>query len=579
MSLIKCPECEKTISDRAVSCPNCGFPLSELDALEREKNTSTIDLLGEKVELPKGYLSYMIFHSKMEDEIDFLVEKYKEKSEKYFENVNWNLEGILEIGSNAISDFTDVCYSKLIEFGIYNVSQVGFSMEIQDESWNKRIHDIQKRQNEVVYKAYTKVKMREYRTKTRGRFIGGGFGIGGAIKGTFQAGMMNVAIGAVRNVGDSISNANTISKARDTRERILRNSRLTEFFISELEKSFRVMVEKTIDYIGELSNGELIARPLEEEVREANLILRNVRDITLPIQERKNVLLQVFSNNPFEMLLYVELLKYFPEKKQEIVCLIEALGIDVQDVFNEILNWSDELYPTNWEAEVLMDDYCNQYGNNDSVPSIVNLNNRIQYVTELHEIENKNVELINRVLKKMELNDLFPESFVVEYASQMNYSSEARKIFGLKINEDMSVGYEMICEANSYADVLDNLLVLNSVRTVSAHIFDVFEELSEKLYSFVNRDKSVTVEQLRLYEEKIVTLVDDMKAADEEGIYTTQIIESLDKYVEMFCKGLEQDIEEFEKELEKQKICSFCGEELDEGDIFCSNCGKRYEDG
>lgn len=27
MALIKCPECEKEISDKAVSCPNCGYPM------------------------------------------------------------------------------------------------------------------------------------------------------------------------------------------------------------------------------------------------------------------------------------------------------------------------------------------------------------------------------------------------------------------------------------------------------------------------------------------------------------------------------------------------------------------------
>ncbi len=29
MALINCPECKKEISDRATSCPNCGFPLQE----------------------------------------------------------------------------------------------------------------------------------------------------------------------------------------------------------------------------------------------------------------------------------------------------------------------------------------------------------------------------------------------------------------------------------------------------------------------------------------------------------------------------------------------------------------------
>ncbi|MBO5023092.1 MAG: zinc ribbon domain-containing protein [Clostridia bacterium] len=30
MALIKCPECNKEISDKAGSCPNCGYPISKL---------------------------------------------------------------------------------------------------------------------------------------------------------------------------------------------------------------------------------------------------------------------------------------------------------------------------------------------------------------------------------------------------------------------------------------------------------------------------------------------------------------------------------------------------------------------
>ncbi|MEE1315341.1 MAG: zinc ribbon domain-containing protein [Faecalimonas sp.] len=28
MSMINCPECNKEISDKALVCPNCGYPLS-----------------------------------------------------------------------------------------------------------------------------------------------------------------------------------------------------------------------------------------------------------------------------------------------------------------------------------------------------------------------------------------------------------------------------------------------------------------------------------------------------------------------------------------------------------------------
>lgn len=31
MALIKCPECGKEISDKAISCPHCGCPRTEWD--------------------------------------------------------------------------------------------------------------------------------------------------------------------------------------------------------------------------------------------------------------------------------------------------------------------------------------------------------------------------------------------------------------------------------------------------------------------------------------------------------------------------------------------------------------------
>ena len=44
MTLIKCPECEKKISDKAISCPNCGFPIND----KEEKNNSSIKLIPAK---------------------------------------------------------------------------------------------------------------------------------------------------------------------------------------------------------------------------------------------------------------------------------------------------------------------------------------------------------------------------------------------------------------------------------------------------------------------------------------------------------------------------------------------------
>lgn len=47
MALIDCPECEKKISDKATSCPNCGYPLGR----ERRREAFLLDPLAELAEL------------------------------------------------------------------------------------------------------------------------------------------------------------------------------------------------------------------------------------------------------------------------------------------------------------------------------------------------------------------------------------------------------------------------------------------------------------------------------------------------------------------------------------------------
>lgn len=48
MALIKCTECGKDISSKAISCPNCGNPISSLNSAELDKDVVTIQLTQKK---------------------------------------------------------------------------------------------------------------------------------------------------------------------------------------------------------------------------------------------------------------------------------------------------------------------------------------------------------------------------------------------------------------------------------------------------------------------------------------------------------------------------------------------------
>lgn len=49
MALIKCPECELQVSDKAISCPHCGYPMQPNKAHKSHKKKS------KRKRLPNGF--------------------------------------------------------------------------------------------------------------------------------------------------------------------------------------------------------------------------------------------------------------------------------------------------------------------------------------------------------------------------------------------------------------------------------------------------------------------------------------------------------------------------------------------
>ena len=56
MSLIKCPDCEKQISDSATSCPNCGRPNKQ-----QKNETQTIELTNKSLKMQSALAMLVIF--------------------------------------------------------------------------------------------------------------------------------------------------------------------------------------------------------------------------------------------------------------------------------------------------------------------------------------------------------------------------------------------------------------------------------------------------------------------------------------------------------------------------------------
>ena len=56
MALILCPECSRAVSDKALACPGCGYPISfSPEPAKQQKERKTAPAKQKRRKLPNGY--------------------------------------------------------------------------------------------------------------------------------------------------------------------------------------------------------------------------------------------------------------------------------------------------------------------------------------------------------------------------------------------------------------------------------------------------------------------------------------------------------------------------------------------
>ena len=78
MAIITCPECKKAVSDSAISCPNCGYPLT--------KNVSQSQMAVQSEE-QEGSIKDIINYLKYAAMLEQTVYTYERTSDRLFDKI------------------------------------------------------------------------------------------------------------------------------------------------------------------------------------------------------------------------------------------------------------------------------------------------------------------------------------------------------------------------------------------------------------------------------------------------------------------------------------------------------------
>ena len=431
MALIKCPDCERDISPRALQCPFCGCPAeffytenqndskNEVNVpveIKREENVdnntrllrerlvailkryaerrNTCNFVAEDVQYkPENELLVSVsstgiyngktirfgqskekYHDNTKSNFDVIQDSEREtddhdnglthvvfrlgdnkyisvsKSNLFYAPINTDsnkkieelynsfrifitdvndLKGLTDTASDEadrnISKLMEYYVKKLVSLGIFEYDIKNFADECGSDvllsnsnafaSIMSQIEDVSDYADHLSYK-------RNVERASRSQWQGGGFGLGGAIKGAITAGALNAATGAFRSVGDSMTDAGDRDSIKSKYESIVnstnKNALLQDFYRCLLytrKAFFSILHRRT----GWDANGILQTRYEEYGAK-----LKNIDMISDPAT-KEQVFFEVLSESPFNQ----DAIKYAFTN-------YERYGLNIGDLFHYV---------------------------------------------------------------------------------------------------------------------------------------------------------------------------------------------------------------------------------------------------
>lgn len=218
--------------------------------------------------------------------------------------------------------------NRLINIGLYELSIETFMQQYYETD------DYIGRECDYIGDQYSKITMdqrqqeewRRYKTATRGRWQGGGFGVRGALTGAAMAGTANMISGAGHGIANFIGDIGSSIAASGKKRKLYEN---TDTWY-RLDRALRANISGLLSaYIGcaeENANIEY-AVPEYEDSQASKNITNNISSRNLEENAFQEAILKAYNLDPLNIGIYRSLLGRYNDENRELNPLLECLGL------------------------------------------------------------------------------------------------------------------------------------------------------------------------------------------------------------------------------------------------------------
>ncbi|MBD5148887.1 MAG: hypothetical protein HDT18_00575, partial [Oscillibacter sp.] len=288
-------------------------------------------LLKETITISPCRESYNKYRLKFQSEAESAVQRFH----KLYQ-ANTSLETVVqnvpEQMYQSMAPAIKLCVQILIDHGILTVDEDRFidiypeSLEAAREAYQK----IQDQYAEIVLDESEKDAYRKARREGRGRWVGGGRGLRGAVKGAATAGMLNAVSGIGHRAFNGVAKATSSMAAKSKMNKIFQSKDTESALRAGLYQSVYLLHIALIDCLNQsgadCDTVEGIVTPEDSEAAAA--ILKNIPQIRVP-EQQYDAMVQAFHLDPYQETWYRYALQLYGDADGTLESVERYFGMSV----------------------------------------------------------------------------------------------------------------------------------------------------------------------------------------------------------------------------------------------------------
>ncbi|MBO5336368.1 MAG: zinc ribbon domain-containing protein [Lachnospiraceae bacterium] len=232
----------------------------------------------------------------------------------------------------AIEPIIEKAVSILGEQGVYTINSGLFVDKYFENGYDvffRALRAMEKEIDEIDGQKQLEKEYRQARKDGRGRVVGGGFGLGGAIKGMATAGVMNATTGMVHSLGNAVGNMGSSIAASASKSAVYRESKET------LRDALIEVAYNVIDALRKALEREANIKckcVTETEAKQSEAIRQNYLQGRIPKDKKREQLVQALLLNPYHEGLYLLIWKEFGDKNGDLRKMSVFFGCSLENI-------------------------------------------------------------------------------------------------------------------------------------------------------------------------------------------------------------------------------------------------------